>query len=99
MNFRPKDSPPKANAVLELLRLKKQGEGVFLRINDTTMSLLQIVEPYITWGHPNLRTVRDMIFKRGRGMINRKRCQLSDNTVIEKVLGEYLLMNSVLKNS
>lgn len=77
--------------MLDLLRLKAQGEGVFLRLNDTTMSLLQIVEPYVTWGHPNQRTVRDLIYKRGKGLHKGYKSDLSDNTFIEKALGKSVL--------
>lgn len=27
--------------------------------------MLRIVEPYITWGYPNLKSVRELIYKRG----------------------------------
>lgn len=86
---RVKDVPDRANQVLELLRLTKIEEGVFLRLNKTTMSILEMVDPYITWGHPNIRVVRDLIFKRGHGRVSgaKERSPLSDNTLIEKALG------------
>lgn len=87
--LRVKDVPDKVNQTLDLLRLTKQDEGVFLRLNKTTMALLELVEPYITWGHPNIRIVRDLIFKRGHGRLEgRRRGPLSDNTHIEKALGQ-----------
>ncbi|XP_067935365.1 large ribosomal subunit protein uL30-like isoform X1 [Watersipora subatra] len=85
-----RDTPEKANKLLNLLRLAKQEEGVFLRLNKTTTTLLAMVDPYITWGHPNLRIVKDLIFKRGHGKVGgRQRGPLSDNTQIEKYLGKY----------
>lgn len=83
--------PEKANQVLTLLRLNKQHQGVFLRLNKTTLLLLEMVDQYITWGHPNLRTVRELIFKRGmgKGTKSEGRKALSDNTFIEEALGEF----------
>lgn len=50
-----------------------------------------MVDQYITWGHPNLRTVRELIFKRGmgKGTKSEGRKALSDNTFIEEALGEF----------
>lgn len=89
ISCRVKDAPVKANKILQLFRLTKQEGGVFLKLNETTLALLQMVDPYVTWGHPNIRTVRDLIFKRGHGKIGKnERGSLSDNTFIEKALGK-----------
>jgi hypothetical protein len=47
--------------------------------------MLRRVEPYITWGYPNLKTVRELIYKRGYGKVNGSRIPLTDNSVIEQV--------------
>jgi len=47
------------------------------------------VEPYITWGYPNLKSVSDLVYKRGYGSVNKQRTPLSDNKVIEAALGQY----------
>lgn len=31
--------------------------------------MLQRVEPYIAWGYPNQKTVRELIYKRGFGKV------------------------------
>ena len=36
----------------------------------------------------NLKTVRELIYKRGYGKVNKQRIPLTDNAVIEKVLGD-----------
>ena len=54
----------------------------------TTSSDLRKVEPYIMFGYPNLKTVRELIYKRGYGKVNKQRIPLTDNAVIEKVLGD-----------
>ena len=38
---------------------------------------------------PNLKTIRELIYKRGYGKINKQRIPLSSNAVIEESLGKY----------
>lgn len=56
-----------------------------LQVNKATMNMLQRVEPYITWGYPNLKTVRELVYKRGYGKVNKNRIPLTDNQIIEQV--------------
>lgn len=51
--------------------------------------MLRIAEPYIAWGYPNLKSVRELIYKRGFGKVDQQRLSLSDNIVIEKALGKH----------
>ena len=51
------------------------------------MNMLRIAEPYITYGYPNLKSVRELIYKRGFGKVNKARKALNDNAIIEKALG------------
>jgi large subunit ribosomal protein L7e len=39
--------------------------------------------------YPNLKTVRELIYKRGHGKVNGQRVALTDNAIIENVLGKY----------
>ena len=50
--------------------------------------MLRIAEPYITYGYPNLKSVRELIYKRGFGKVNKARKALNDNAIIEKALGK-----------
>lgn len=45
------------------------------------------VEPYIAWGYPNLKSVRELIYKRGYGKVDGNRTPLTDNKIIEQVVG------------
>jgi 60S ribosomal protein uL30 len=74
---------------LKLLRLNRVNSGTFLKLNMTTLNLLRVVEPYVTWGYPNLKTVRDMMYKHGYGSVDGKRTPLTSNADIEKMLGRY----------
>merc|ERR1711881_660068 len=87
---------PKVRKILQLLRLRQIHNAVFVKVNAATMRMLQTsgVEPYIAYGYPNLKTVRELIYKRGFGKITPKlaasqRVPLSDNAIILKELGKY----------
>lgn len=85
--------PPKEKKILRLLRLRQIQNGVFVKLNYATIRMLQRVEPYITYGYPNLKTVKELIYKRGFGKVGKAgawtRTPLSDNRVIEAALGQY----------
>ncbi|KAJ8775845.1 hypothetical protein J1605_016072 [Eschrichtius robustus] len=53
------------------------------------MNVLRIVEPYIAGGHPNLKSVNELIYRRGYGKINRKRSALTDDALVAPSLGKY----------
>ena len=79
---------PKTRHILQLLRLRQIHNGVFMKVNKATVNALRKVEPYIMWGYPNLKTVKELIYKRGHGKVNKQRIPLTDNSVVEKVLGD-----------
>ncbi|XP_049560170.1 60S ribosomal protein L7-like 1 [Orcinus orca] len=71
------------------LRLNKIFSGVFMQVTPQTIKTLRIVEPYVTWGFPNLKSVRELILKRGQAKVKNKIIPLTDNTVIEEHLGKF----------
>uniref|UniRef100_A0A7S2WNC4 60S ribosomal protein L7 n=1 Tax=Mucochytrium quahogii TaxID=96639 RepID=A0A7S2WNC4_9STRA len=80
---------PKVRKILQLLRLRQIHNAVFVRLNKATINMLRLVEPYIVYGEPNLKTVKQLIYKRGFGKINKQRIPIADNSVIEKALGKH----------
>jgi 60S ribosomal protein uL30 len=78
---------PKVRKVLQLLRLRQIHSGIFLKLNKATVNMLRLVEPYVAYGYPNQKTVRNLIYKRGFGKINKQRIPLTNNVLIEKTLG------------
>ena len=80
---------PKVRKVLQLLRLRQINNATFLRVNKATLHMLVHVAPYITWGAPNLKTVSDLIYKRGYAKLSGNRVALTNNTIIETTLGKY----------
>ncbi|KAF7294801.1 60S ribosomal protein L7 [Mycena indigotica] len=80
---------PKPRKILQLLRLLQINNGVFVKVTKATQQMLRLVEPYITYGEPNLKSVRELIYKRGYGKVDKQRIPLSNNAVIEASLGKY----------
>ncbi|KAI9764719.1 MAG: 60S ribosomal protein L7 [Geoglossum simile] len=80
---------PKPRKILQLLRLLQINNGVFIRLTKATLEMLKVVEPYIAYGYPNLKSVRELIYKRGYGKIDKQRIPLTDNALIEENLGKY----------
>lgn len=85
--------PPTEKKILQLLRLRQLQNGVFVKLNYATIRMLQRVEPYITYGYPNLKSVKELIYKRGFGKVGKpgswSRIPLTDNRIIEQVLGQF----------
>jgi len=80
---------PKPRKILQLLRLLQINNGVFIKVSKATTQMLQFVQPYVTYGEPNLKTVRELVLKRGYGRINKQRIPLTDNQIVEKSLGKF----------
>merc|ERR1712154_11892 len=79
---------PKPRKVLQLFRLRQINNGVFIKLNKATLNMLKIAEPHVAWGVPNLKTVKELIYKRGYGKVDHRRIPLTDNAIIEKALGK-----------
>jgi len=75
---------PKVKKVLQLFRLRQINNGVFIKLNKATINMMRICEPYITWGYPNLKSVRELIYKRGFVKHNKQRIPITDNFTIER---------------
>ncbi|KAJ6787604.1 hypothetical protein PWT90_05005 [Aphanocladium album] len=80
---------PKPRKILQLLRLLQINNGVFIKVTKATTEMLKIVEPWIAYGYPNLKSIKELIYKRGYGKINKQRIALTDNAIVEENLGKY----------
>jgi len=80
---------PQTRKILQLFRLRQIHNVVFVKVNKASMNMLRLVEPYVTYGPPTLKTVSDMMYKRGYGKQNRQRVALTDNSIIAKALGQF----------
>merc|ERR1712177_195334 len=80
---------PKVRKVLQLFRLRQINNAVFVKLNKATINMLRICEPYITWGCPNLKSVRELIYKRGFLKVEGKRTPITSNDLVESNLGRH----------
>ena len=80
---------PKAKKVLQLFRLRQLHNCTFVKLNECTIRMLRLIEPYVTYGYPTRATIEKLIYKRGFGKINKQRIALADNCVIEEGLGKF----------
>ena len=49
-------------------------------MNKPILNMLKLVQPYVTYGFPSLKTVRELIYKRGFGkVINSESQRMSEN--------------------
>merc|ERR1719498_983614 len=81
------DMHPKTKKILQLMRLRQMNMGGFMKVSKAATEMLKRVEPYLSYGYPNVKSVRDLIYKRGYGKVNKNRIPLNDNSVIEGALG------------
>merc|ERR1712059_221918 len=64
---------PKVKKALQLLRLRQINNGVFVRLNKSSLNMLRLVEPFIAWGYPK---------------VDHQRIAITDNSIIENSLGK-----------
>ena len=83
------DMHPKSRKILQLLRLRQINNMVFIKLTKATMNMIRKVEPYVAYGYPSLKTVREVLYKRGHGKVNKQRIPLTDNSIIEGTLGKH----------
>merc|ERR1711993_174188 len=77
---------PKVKKVLQLFRLRQINNGVFSKLNQATINMLRICEPYITWGTVNLKSVKDLIYKRGFVKVDGKRTPITSKDIIHEIM-------------
>jgi large subunit ribosomal protein L7e len=79
---------PKVKKILQLFRLRQIHNAVFIRVNAATEKMLRLIEPYVAYGYPTLKSVRDIVYKRGFGKLSGQRIPLSTNAIIKDALGD-----------
>jgi len=79
---------PKAKKVMQLFRLRQLHNATFVKLNEATIRMLRLIEPYVTYGYPTRATVEKLVYKRGFGKLNKQRIPIADNSVIEAAIGE-----------
>ncbi|KAL8490749.1 hypothetical protein ACS0TY_022660 [Phlomoides rotata] len=86
------DMHPNTRKILYSLRLRKRLSGVFVKANEGVMEILRKVEPYVTYGYPNVKSVKDLIYKKGVVKLGKERVPLTDNNIVEQELGQHNIL-------
>jgi len=89
IRIRKQGETPRVKKILQFLRVRQLHSAAFLKNNHKVVSFLQLAEPFVAWGYPNLETVKSLVYKRGYGRCSGQRVPLSDNKLIENFLGEH----------
>jgi large subunit ribosomal protein L7e len=75
-------------SILVQLGLKQANTGVFLKYDAVTRKKLHMVEPWVIYGVPSEGMVKDLMERKSFGNVNGEKVPLSDNTIIERELGD-----------
>ncbi|KZS99395.1 ribosomal protein L30p/L7e [Laetiporus sulphureus 93-53] len=70
-----------------IIGLMQINNAAFVKVTKATKQMVRLVEAYVA--EPNLKPVRQSIYKRGCDKINKQRIPLTNNAVIEESLGEF----------
>merc|ERR1719471_595991 len=79
----PGPMPQKVRKILQSLRLTDINNTVLVQHSENMIEKIKIIEPYITWGYPSLRSIHNLIFKYGYGEVDGVKSALSSNVIIE----------------
>ncbi|KAL0354391.1 UNVERIFIED_CONTAM: 60S ribosomal protein L7-4 [Sesamum radiatum] len=77
---------PRTKKILQLLRLRQIGA---LYVLSNFGHQFQCLLNALTFRYPNLKSVRELIYKRGYGKVDKQRIALTDNAIIEQTLGKH----------
>jgi len=80
---------PKAKRVMRLFRLRQIHNATFVKLNEASIRMLRLIEPYVTYGYPSLSTIEKLVYKRGFGKLNGQRIPIAQNEVIEAGVGKF----------
>lgn len=80
---------PKPRKIFKLLRLDQLHKAAFVKCTKPMLNMIKCIMPYIICGYPNLKTVKQLVLKKGYGRVNKQRIPLQDNEMISTALGKY----------
>lgn len=82
-----KIASPQVKKILGELRLRQKHSCIFAVASEKLAAYLTIIEPYVTYGTPNIALVRDLIFKFGKMHANGKKTSIQSNVLVEEHMG------------
>ncbi|CAN1277597.1 60S ribosomal protein L7-4 [Linum perenne] len=81
---------PKTKKILQLLRLRQVVVNSLCKVNCNCQSIVHEDFPFsLSIRYPNLKSVKELIYKRGFGKLEKQRIPLTDNSIVEKGLGKF----------
>ena len=83
------NTSPQAQKILNEIGLTKINNCVFLKANEESTKKVLLVSQYISYGYPTKKIVSDLIRKRGFLKKDGKKLPITDNVLIEEMLGEH----------
>lgn len=83
-----RNATPQAQKILKELGLKEINNCAFVKATPDALEKLLLVKNYIGWGAPTKKTLDEIIRKRGYLKKEQKRVPISDNVLVEELLGE-----------
>ncbi|CAI0391333.1 unnamed protein product [Linum tenue] len=80
---------PKTRKILQLFRLRQVISSYLCRVSCMGLSPCEsdFIVMYIRY--PNLKSVKELIYKRGFGKLDKQRIPLTDNAIVEQGLGKF----------
>mmetsp|Transcript_58946 Transcript_58946/g.68169 ORF Transcript_58946/g.68169 Transcript_58946/m.68169 type:complete len:251 (-) Transcript_58946:202-954(-) len=79
---------PRVVRILRLFRLRQIHNAAFIRVNKATLNMLKHIDPYVTYGYPDRKTISQLLYKRGYMKVKGQRIPINSNEVIERVLAK-----------
>ena len=79
---------PQAQKILSDMGLRAINNCVFIRADKENMKKVLTVQDYISYGYPTKKMVNDLIRKRGNLKKDGKKLAITDNNLIEELLGQ-----------
>lgn len=82
-----RNATPQAQKILRELGLKEINNCAFVRASTQEMERLLLIQNYVAWGRPTKTILDEVVRKRGYLKKESKRVPISDNVVVEELLG------------
>lgn len=86
--YRSNNVAPQAQKILNLYGLREINNAVFLLSTPDVIKGLFMIQNYVTYGYPTKAVVNDLIRKRGYLKKETQRLPITDNNLIEELLGK-----------
>jgi len=84
---------PRVKRILRLFRLRQIHNAAFIRVNKATLNMLKHIDPYVTYGYPDRKTISSLLYKRGYMKVKGQRLPIVRNQIVESALGKQNILS------